>query len=154
MKDMQIKFRKEPQFMNRVDVAYSLITDNSKSKVLLVKNVGNGSWSLPGGAVEKDETLEQAAIREVKEETGLDVKVYGIVAINECKFKKSQNHAIFFIFRAELIGGEIAIQRPDEISEVAWIDINKVDELMPFYSYGFQKLIAGNEITYINEGIK
>jgi len=56
--------------MNRVDVTYSLITDNSKTKVLLVKNVGNGSWSLPGGAVEKDETLEQAAIREVKEETG------------------------------------------------------------------------------------
>jgi 8-oxo-dGTP diphosphatase len=140
--------------MQRVDVTYSLITDNSKTKVLMVKNVGNSSWSLPGGAVEIDETLEQAAVREVKEETGLDVKVFGIIAINECKFKKSQNHAIFFIFRAEVIGGEETIQRPDEISEIAWIDIDKVDELMPFYNNGFRRIIAGNEITYINEGYK
>jgi 8-oxo-dGTP diphosphatase len=140
--------------MQRVDVTYSLITDNSKTKVLMVKNVGNSSWSLPGGAVEIDETLEQAAVREVKEETGLDVKVFGIIAINECKFKKSQNHAIFFIFRAEVIGGEETIQRPDEISEIAWIDIDMVDELMPFYNNGFQRIITGNEITYSNEGYK
>lgn len=139
--------------MQRVDVTYSLITNNSKTKVLMVKNVGS-SWSLPGGAVEEDETLEQAAVREVKEETGLDVKVFGIVAINECKFKKSQNHVIFYVFRAEVIGGEETIQRPEEISEIAWIDVGKVDELMPIYKYGFQRLIAGDEIAYINEGIK
>jgi 8-oxo-dGTP diphosphatase len=44
--------------MIRVDVAYSLITDQSKSKVLMVKNIDNSSWrwSLPGGAVERDES--------------------------------------------------------------------------------------------------
>jgi 8-oxo-dGTP diphosphatase len=84
----------------------------------------------------------------------LDVKVFGIVAINECKFKKSENHAIFFMFRAEIIGGEEAILRPDEISEIAWIDIDRVDGLTPFYNNQFQKLISGNEITYINEGFK
>lgn len=140
--------------MQRVDVTYSLITDNSKSKVLVVKNVGNSSWSLPGGAVEKDETLEQAAIREVKEETGLDVKVFGIVAINECIFKKSGNHVIFFVFRAEIVGGNEFISRPDEISELVWIDIDKVDELMPFYNNRLQKLVDGIEITYTDEGIK
>ncbi|WP_325048389.1 NUDIX hydrolase [Paenibacillus sp. CAA11] len=61
--------------MKRVDVVYSLITDQSKSKVLAVKNVGRSSWSLPGGAAWPNESLEQAAIREAKEETGLDIKV-------------------------------------------------------------------------------
>lgn len=80
--------------MKRVDVVYSLLTNPSKSKVLAVRNVERSSWSLPGGAVEADESWEQAAIREAKEETGLDVGVHGIVAINECKFEEIKEHAI------------------------------------------------------------
>ncbi|TFE19380.1 NUDIX hydrolase [Cohnella luojiensis] len=140
--------------MNRVDVTYSLITDKSKSKVLMVKNIDRSSWSLPGGAVERNETLEQAAIREAKEETGLDIKVYGIVAVNECKFEKINEHVIFITFRAEIIGGNKEIVRPKEISEIAWIDLEKADELMPYYKDGIRKLIEGNEITYFNEGYK
>jgi len=140
--------------MNRVDVTYSLISDTSNCKVLLVKNVGNGSWSLPGGAVEIDETLEQAAVREVKEETGLVVKTRGLVSVHECKFSKSQNHVLFFIFRAEVISGDIRIQRPDEISEIAWIEIDKANELLPFYNNQVHGMLNGNEITYVNEGTR
>lgn len=79
--------------MIRVDVAYSLITDPTNSKILMVRNVDDSSdrWSLPGRAVERGEALDQAAIREAKEETGLDIKVHGIVAVNECKFPKKKN---------------------------------------------------------------
>ncbi|MFE6073398.1 NUDIX hydrolase [Paenibacillus sp. NPDC057886] len=140
--------------MKRVNVTYTLITDESKSKVLMVKNVGRSSWSLPGGAVEPYESLEQAAIREAKEETGFDVKVYGIVAINECKFEHLNEHAIFIVFRAEITGGTEQIVRPNEISEIAWKDIEEADKLMPFYKRGIRNLIAGNEITYLNEGTK
>ncbi|CAI7663318.1 unnamed protein product [Penicillium discolor] len=97
----------------------------------MVKNKGNASWSLPGGAVEKEETLDQAAIREAKEETGLDVKVQGIIAINECIFEKKQEHAIFFTFRAEVIGGRLELIRPHEISEIAWMDVDKAERSDP-----------------------
>ncbi|RUT28028.1 NUDIX hydrolase [Paenibacillus zeisoli] len=140
--------------MKRVDVVYSLITDSSNSKVLAVKNIGRSSWSLPGGAVEPNESLDQAVIREAKEETGLDISVYGIVAVNECRFEKINEHVTFITFRAEIIGGEEEILRPDEISEIAWIDIEQADDLMSYYKDGFRSLINGKEITYFNEGNK
>ena len=137
-----------------MDVTYSLLTDNSKSKILMVHNIDRDSWSLPGGAVEPYETLEQAVIREAKEETGLDIKIFGLVAINECKFEKINEHAIFFTFRAEIIGGNEEIVRPDEISNISWMDIKKAEELMPYYKEGLRKLFEGNEVTYTNEGNK
>ncbi|WP_338543344.1 NUDIX hydrolase [Paenibacillus tundrae] len=140
--------------MKRVDVVYSLITDQFKTKVLAVKNADRASWSPPGGAVDLNETLDQAAIREVKEETGLEVKVHGIVAINECKFEDINEHVIFYTFRAEIVGGEEQIIRPNEISEIAWLDIEQANELMPYYKGGFKKLIHGNESMYFNEGRK
>ncbi|MBE7680757.1 NUDIX hydrolase [Paenibacillus sp. P13VS] len=140
--------------MRRVDVAYALILDDTSPKILMVKNKGNASWSLPGGAVEKEETLDQAAIREAKEETGLDVKVQGIIAINECIFEKKQEHAIFFTFRAEVIGGSLELVRPHEISEVAWMDVDKAGELMPYFKDGIRSLVEGNEIPYYDQGRK
>jgi len=139
--------------MKRINVAYSLISDNAKSKILMVKNVDNNNWSLPGGAVEEDESFEFAAIREVKEETGYDIKVYGIVAVNEAQLMKYNEHALFITFRAEIIGGTNELSRPKEIKEIKWIDADKADELMPYYKEGLKTLVkSGIEITYFNEG--
>lgn len=54
----------------------------------MVYNKDVDSWSMPGGAVENNETLEQAAKREVLEETGLVVEIEDVAAVNECFFKK------------------------------------------------------------------
>lgn len=140
--------------MNRVDVTYALITNQSKSKVLMVFNIDHDRWSLPGGTVEQNEALDHALIREVKEETGLEIKLLGLVALNECKFEKLDEHIIFFTFKAEITGGQEEIIRPDEISKIAWIDISKAENFMPYYREGIRKLIDGHESTYTNQGIE
>ncbi|MGP4072877.1 NUDIX hydrolase [Piscibacillus sp. B03] len=110
--------------MKRVDVVYVLLFDENNENVLMVKNKGikESYYTLPGGAVEQGQTLKEAAIREVKEETGLDVKVDGIFTVSEAFFKQKGHHAIFFTFFGEIVGGEINILYPEEIEEVIWME--------------------------------
>jgi 8-oxo-dGTP diphosphatase len=133
--------------MKRVNVVYCLIYNKENQQVLMVHNIDSDSWTMPGGAVEEGETLEQAAIREVQEETGLIVKISNIVAINECFFKEDKEQVLFVTFRAEIIGGKISIQTPHEISEITWVELSMADKLMPYHKCGISKLL-GNSATY------
>ncbi|MBG9654090.1 NUDIX hydrolase [Cytobacillus firmus] len=125
--------------MIRVDVASALINDEN-GNILLVKNIKDDSfyWGPPGGAVEKGETLEQAVIREVREETGFNIEVTGLNSIREVFFTEKEHHALIVTFFAKIIDGQINIIDPDnEISEVKWVDYQTAKELMPFL---FEKL--------------
>ncbi|MCK6078138.1 NUDIX hydrolase [Paenibacillus silvae] len=140
--------------MNRVYTVYSLITDANDSHLLMVQNTGSERWTLPGGKVEANETLEAAAIREVCEETGLHVQLRGVVAINEYMKKDCSEHGICVTFRACISSGVEAISRPDEIRQIAWIRLEEADALMPFYEESLQEIVRKNvQVSYYDEGI-
>ncbi len=66
---------------NSLVVAVTAVVLNDAGRVLMIQRTDNDLWAIPGGAQEVGETPTEAAIREVREETGLDVEVTGLVGI-------------------------------------------------------------------------
>jgi len=96
---------------------------NQEGKVLLVKtHKWNGMYCVVGGHVEVGETMEQALIREVKEETGLDVFDPHFLAMQEVIFPKNfykKKHYIFWDFSVTSKGGDVKLN--EEAEEFVWV---------------------------------
>lgn len=84
---------------------------NDKGEVLLQRRGDSNKWGFPGGAIEIGETPQEAAIREVKEETGLDVEVGDIIGIytdSDMKYPNGDEaHSICIGFKLKAVGGEL-----------------------------------------------
>ena len=137
--------------LKRINAVYCLIYNDENNEVLMVYNYDSNSWSLPGGSVEDGETLEEAAIREAWEEIGVKVKIGDVAAINECFFEDENEQILFITFRAEIVGGEISILNPNEISEIKWVELSKADELMPYHKLGVEKLLNSSAVYYFQK---
>ena len=95
-------------------------------KVLLVKH-NAGHWDFPKGHVEEGETEFETAIREVKEETNIDIKIEKENRyISEYSPKENVMKTVIY-FIGEKVGGEDKPQI-EEVSDVEWIDVNKAVE--------------------------
>jgi len=66
-----------------------------------------GYWALPGGFVDQGETVEQAAVREAEEETGLRVRLDKLVGIYSHPERDPHRHTIAICYTAEVISGEL-----------------------------------------------
>jgi 8-oxo-dGTP pyrophosphatase MutT (NUDIX family) len=97
-------------------------------RVLLVKQTAgpfSGAWLLPGGNVERDELLEDAARRELFEETGYRAALLRPVALYEVRsVPAGRFHFLVHLFR----GGEVqGTPRPEPESELRWADPREID---------------------------
>ena len=109
-------------------VAVHAIVEKDES-LLLVKRAPHlsegGKWGLPGGFLDRDETLAEGALRELREETGWEGRVASLLRINsrpDRPHEDRQNIAFDFVIEALEKRGE-----PDaESSDVQWIPINRV----------------------------
>lgn len=93
-------------------------------ELLLVRqNYGQRYWSLPGGSMEPGESVEQAAVREAKEETGLDVLLARLVGI----YSKPAQDALAICFEGEVLGGSLA-EATDEVVECRYFRADALPE--------------------------
>ena len=103
-------------------------------KVLLVKRgkaPSNGKWAIPGGSVELGETLQQAAEREILEETGLRIRagkpVYTFDFIERDRDGVARFHYVIVDLAAEYLGGEL--KPGDDADRAAWIPFTDLPDL-------------------------
>ncbi|TDQ41986.1 NUDIX domain-containing protein [Aureibacillus halotolerans] len=137
-----------PRPYRRVNVVYGLIM-NEVNDILMVKNRDRQDWSMPGGMVEDKEPLQEALVREVKEETGLIVDVGALCSVNEAYLDDGTEHCLFFTFNAKVKTtiSKLATERPHEIEDVCWMPLHEAERHMPYHPYGLSSLM-GSEATY------
>ncbi len=103
----------------------------NRGRILLVergKEPLKGYWSLPGGVLETGETLEEGMIREVREETGLEVKPVKVIEIFERIIRDAQGaaeyHYVLIDYICRVKGG--SLRAADDASRVAWVPRGKL----------------------------
>lgn len=99
------------------------------NKILMVKEAKKkcyGQWNFPAGHLEENETIKEAAIREVYEETGCKVKLTGVLPVVH-KFNKNEN-LIMIRFVAKIEEENINFNE-SEILDVKWIDIEDIKNM-------------------------
>jgi 8-oxo-dGTP diphosphatase len=87
-----------------------IIIIRKDGSIVLVKRLNppfQGEWAIPGGFVEYGETVEAAAIREAKEETGLDVELAKIVGVYSDPNRDPRGHTVSICFLAHEVHGEL-----------------------------------------------
>jgi 8-oxo-dGTP diphosphatase len=100
----------------------------AEGRVVLIRRRSDpfaGQWALPGGFVEVGETVEEAAIREAAEETGLAVEVARLVGVYSEPARDPRGHNVSVAFLARVLSGELAAAT--DASEVALLDPDSVD---------------------------
>jgi ADP-ribose pyrophosphatase YjhB (NUDIX family) len=119
---------------NTPKLAVNAVVFNDKKEVLLVKRTDNGMWCIPGGHVDLGETLVQACLRELYEETGLKgevIRLVGVYSDPENSLHIAQGpewHTVRVSFLCQIIGG--TINSSEETSEIQYFDVHQLPQLI------------------------
>jgi ADP-ribose pyrophosphatase YjhB (NUDIX family) len=100
------------------------VVHDAAGRLLLVRRAnepGRGQWSLPGGRVEPGESDASAVARELREETGLEVRVGSLIG------SVQRGPYLIFDYAAEAVGGQLSAG--DDATAAAWVTIAELDEL-------------------------
>jgi ADP-ribose pyrophosphatase YjhB (NUDIX family) len=117
---------------NSMVPSVNVVVTSENDEILLIRRSDNDNWAIPGGAIELGESMTQAAIRETREESGIDCEITGLVGIYT-----DPKHVILYTSNGEArqefsivltgrpVGGELTPS--SESSEVRWVPASDVD---------------------------
>ena len=134
----------------KMPVTVQVMLFNKNNEVLLLKRhstgFNDGLYGFVGGHVEKNEQIVDAAIREVKEEIGVDINRENLYFKSVLNRKISKNIAyVDFVFMTKKWKGSINNMEPEKCSELVWADLNNLpSQIMDFEKY----LIENNDLFF------
>ena len=109
--------------LHSVSVTGVVVRDDER--VLMIQRADDGRWVPPGGVLELSETPEECAVREVLEETGVEVKPERLVGI----YKNMVLGVVSLAFRCHPVAGEPRVT--DEAAAVAWLTVGEAVAAAP-----------------------
>ena len=117
---------------NVIRAGAAAIVEDGKGNVLIGKRVSLGKvmWVFPGGGIEFGERSRETVVREVKEETGLEINPEKFLGVVEMILPEMKLHRLVFYYMAKMTGG--AENPGGDISELRWCrpeDIEKMENL-------------------------
>lgn len=121
-----------PDYIFNIRVT-GILVENNELLIVKQKLSDSRSWSLPGGRLERGETLEQGLIREFREETGLNTEIIKLLYL--CDVESSSNTVLHIAFLIKRTGGEITLPTNEfdenPIHDVRFVPIENLTD------YGF-----------------
>ena len=130
----------------------NVVVVNGAGEILLIRRTDNSNWAVPGGAIDLGESVAQAAVRETREESGIECAIIGIVGIYS-----DPKHVIVYtsngearqefsiVLTARPVGGQPTPSR--ESSEVRWVP----EAELPSYKMDLSMRIRINDFLTRNE---
>lgn len=101
-------------------------------ELLLVRRAsrhGRGNWQLPGGFIEPDETVEQAVVREIQEETGVTAEVEGVLGLRN-RYDPESGNGIYVVLLLRPVGGT-PVADGREVDQAGFFALDQIRELKP-----------------------
>lgn len=110
-----------------------------------------GTWSIPGGHLEFGETPERTAVREVKEETGMEVGNVRFGAVTNDIFVNDNKHYVSIWVVTDWLSGEPTITEPDKYIDQRWVDFDTLPE--PLF-LAWRQLLESEFYDNLKAGLK
>jgi 8-oxo-dGTP diphosphatase len=116
------------EYKNPALTVDTIIIDDGK--VVLIKRLNEpykDHWAIPGGFVEYGEKVEDAAIREAKEETGLDIELIKLVGVYSDPNRDPRGHTVTVAFTSKITGGKL--KSDSDAKDAKFIEIESISDM-------------------------
>jgi 8-oxo-dGTP diphosphatase len=135
----------------QVPSAYVILRRNGQIAFVLREhtNFMDGFYSLPAGHVEDMETYKQAAVREAKEESGVDINEDDLYFVQTVQRKNNDHVRIDVYFEAKAWQGEPYNAEPERHSQLVWFDENDLptDKIMDYQAAALRQIATGERYS-------
>jgi ADP-ribose pyrophosphatase YjhB (NUDIX family) len=119
-----------------IGLGVGAIIHDGAGRVLLLKRAGSldasrstvGLWSNPGGEVEFGERVEAAAVREAREELGVEVEIEQMIGCTDQILPRSRVHWHLVAFLTRIVRGQPRIMEPEKSEDLSWFDVRALPE--------------------------